>query len=186
VRATVLGVVVPLALWGCGASGMTTVATVQGRSIGKDAVAHWMGIKRAEGSSAATPSSADQLKHQALAFLITADWLEGEAAAAGITVSDAEIGASYRRLLQARTGQAFAESLRRRGMSSADELRVLRLGAIAQRLRAKIKAHGSTPSAARGQAGISEFLTAYRQRWKQRTKCSPGYVIAECSNGPPL
>jgi hypothetical protein len=38
-----------------------------------------------------------------------------------------------------------------------------------------------------GQQGqIRAFIAAYRKRWKQRTVCQPGYVIAECRDGPPL
>jgi hypothetical protein len=36
------------------------------------------------------------------------------------------------------------------------------------------------------QQRIRAFTVAYRQRWKRRTTCEPGYVIAECRDGPPL
>jgi hypothetical protein len=36
------------------------------------------------------------------------------------------------------------------------------------------------------QQQVNAFIAFYRQRWKQRTVCQPGYVIAECRNGPPL
>jgi hypothetical protein len=36
------------------------------------------------------------------------------------------------------------------------------------------------------QQRVNAFIAEYRQRWKRRTVCQSGYVIAECRNGPPL
>jgi hypothetical protein len=187
-RAVALAMIGSMALCACGATRSPVVATVQGRTITEGALSHWTGIKHSELQGSSKPSSLDlaQVKQKALAFLITADWLEGEAAAQGVSVSASEVEASYRELLNGPTGQALAASLNRRGISSTDELLLLRLGALAQKLRAKIGASGQSPSPAAGQQRINAFLVAYRQRWKQRTSCRPGYVIAECKNGPPL
>jgi hypothetical protein len=152
-------------------------------------LSHWAGIKRAELTSASKPASTlspIEIKRKALAFLITSQWLQKETAAEGVGVSPSEVNATYQQLLNAPTGKAFAASLRRRGMSSTDELLVLRLAALAQKLQTKIASMHHSASAAQTQRQIGEFLVAYRRRWKQRTTCQPGYVIAECRNGPPL
>lgn len=199
------------------------VASVQGSVISRDALAHWTKIKRAEqrGSpSSAAPSNSTEVRDRALAFLITAAWLEKEAAAEGIIVSSSEVEATYQELLNGLAGPALAGSLKRRGMSSADELLQLRLEKLALKLRFKIVAAyqsvpmadiaayyrthagqfrqrgqtlpGATPAIrqtllqTRRQRQIGVFNVAFRQRWKQRTTCQPGYVIAECRNGPPL
>jgi hypothetical protein len=119
-------------------------------------------------------------------------------------------------------GPELAKSLKSRGISSADELLLLRLAVLAQKLHAKIAAgyHGSVSAAqivryyrthadqlqglgepqltlaaatpkirqillqAGAQKQVSAFIAAYRKRWKERTSCQPGYVIAECRNGP--
>jgi hypothetical protein len=117
-------------------------------------------------------------KEKALAFLITAEWLQGEAAEDGISVSRADVEATYRDLLNGPAGHGFARSLRSRGMSTADELLQLRLAKLAQKLRAAITGAG--------QHRVNEFIAAYRRRWRQRTTCRAGFVVAECSNGPPL
>jgi hypothetical protein len=122
------------------------------------------------------------LERKALGFLITADWLELEAAAQGISVSASEVQTSYRQLLSGPAGPAFAERLRRRGMSRLDESFQLRLEKLAEKLRAKI-AVGST---GRPDQRARAFIAAYRRRWKQRTSCRAGYVVPECGNGPPL
>jgi hypothetical protein len=127
-----------------------------------------------------------ELQRNALAFLITAYWLEGEAAAQGVSVPAAELQAGLSRLLAGPAGASFRAGLKRRSMSRADELLVLRLGALAQRLRAKLGAGGHAPLSRRARRRISSFITSYERRWKQRTVCRAGYVIAQCREGPPL
>jgi hypothetical protein len=183
-----LAAITAAALAACGsASAPPPVASIQGTAISRDALAHWTDVKRAElqASPGAASSSEAELKRKALAFLITSAWLEKEAAAQGVSVPASQTQASYEQLLHGPTGQNFADSLRLRHMTKADELMVLRLGALAQGLRARIT--GTLPgSSAQARREVSSFLTAYRQRWKQRTICAAGYAIAECANGPAL
>src|SRR5947209_1550033 len=215
----VLAAVAWIALLGCGATKAPEVASVQGTAISRDALAHWTRIKRTELQSSSKPSSTSSAQvRRKLAFLITATWVEKEAAAQGVSVSASEVNATYQELLNSPAGPAFAAGLKRRGLASADELLLLRLEKLAVKLRARIAAtytsvpaaqiadyyrsHASqfrdqTLSAATpairqsllqtgGQRRVNAFVAAYRERWKRRTTCQPGYVIAECRNGPPL
>jgi hypothetical protein len=188
-RAMVLAVVGSALLLGCGSGASApVVASVQGSTISQRALSHWTGIKRAEqeGSSSTGAIPPAELERDALRFLITAEWLEKESAAQGVGVASSEVGATYQRLLSGPSGPAFAASLARRGLSSSDELLVLRLGALAQKLRVKIAAaHPGLPAA--GIRGlVAGFIASYRERWRQRTTCQPRYAIAECRNGPAL
>jgi len=204
-----------LALAGCGAAkALSPVASVQGRPISRASLAQWVRIENARlyGSSAPflDPPRYDrcvaaanvlqarskrpplasralrkrcvrvyaQLEDKALAFLITAKWIEGEAAAQGVHASPSEARATYERLLNGPAGSTFAANMRHAGMDRADELLQLRLERLAAGLRTKIAAGSGGVSAAQ--------IAAYRQRWKRRTSCRAGYVIAECANGPPL
>src|SRR5437764_11777007 len=92
-----------VALTGCGgshSSGETTVADVGGAPITKSALAHWTNVKRIELAAQSRPSGTGEpgAERAALACLITADWLEGEAAAQGLHVGGADLRASYRGL----------------------------------------------------------------------------------------
>jgi hypothetical protein len=223
-RLTALVVSGSIALSGCGGKARAPApASVQGSAISVEALARWTGIMRAEQQTAAASPSAPSpvsAQHQALAFLITGKWLEEEAAAQGVSVSPAAVNVTYQQLLNGLGGQAFADSLKRRGISSADELFQLRLAQLSVKLRTKIvaayksvsttlvvgyyRAHpgqfgrrGQTLTAAtptirqilleaQRRQHLDAFTAAFRQRWKQRTICEPGYVIAECRNGPPL
>jgi hypothetical protein len=176
-----------MALPGCGGGGAQAVAHVQGSAISQSALAHWSAIKRIELQRSATGSpTSGEVMHKALAFLITSEWLQREAAAQGVTVSAAEVNAGYQRLSSGPNGQSFTLSLKRRGLSRADELLILRLATLGHKLTDKIVGgrHGVLLPAQR--RSLSAFLAEYRRRWRQRTSCQPGYVIAECGNGPPL
>jgi SurA N-terminal domain len=188
VISVVLLLLVSMAVSGCGATKAPAIANVQGNAISQRTLEHWSAIKRAEARSSPTPTSAspEEIRKKALAFLITAAWLQGEAAARGISVSSTEVDAIYRRLLGGNAGQAFAATMRQRGMSSADEQFQLRIAQLAFKLEREVTSGPQHISAAQRRQQISAFVAAYRQRWKQRTTCRSGYVIAECRNGPPL
>jgi hypothetical protein len=181
--AAVVLCVVVAAFAGCGGSATRSevVASVARNPISKETLTHWMSVKRIELQGRA--ASEGEVRDKALEFLITSAWLEGEAAARGVRVPPAEATAAYEHLLHAPDGTAFAESVKRRGLSRADEILVLRLGELAQGVRATITAGASR---AQQQPLVNAFLAAYRARWKQRTTCSRGYVVADCRNGPPL
>jgi hypothetical protein len=213
--------VASLLLLACGSpTRVAVVASVQGSQISQATLAHWVRITQAEQQSAASPArqSAVQVQQSALAFLITAKWLEGEAAAEGISVSAAQVSATYQQLLSGLAGNSFANTLRQRGMSAADEQFQLRLSQLSVKLRTKIESavsgaspaqvaqyfhthsaqfRGQTLERARATIGqtlledarrqrLDAFTSAFRARWKQRTACFAGYVIAECRNSPAL
>jgi hypothetical protein len=137
-----LAFAVSLTLFGCGATThAAVVASVQGGAVHRTTLEHWTRVTRAEHQvSATSPPTPTAVQRQALAFLITAKWLELEATAQGISVSPAAVRATYQQLLSGLAGPAFANSLKRRGISTADELFQLRLSQLSVKLRAKIVA----------------------------------------------
>jgi hypothetical protein len=156
----VVTVIGSVALSGCGATRAPTVASVQGTPISSAMLAHWTRIKRIEMQSAPALRSTGtptELERKALAFLITADWLEAEAAARGVVVSATEVNATYHELASGPTGQAFVSSLKRRGMSRADELLELRLDNLTHKLEVKIVAGGGGVSP----AGIARYYHSH-------------------------
>jgi hypothetical protein len=178
------------ALCGCGGpSSASEVASVQGTGISRTELARWTVIKRLEQRASpprSSRASSDQPQRRALTFVITADWLQAEAKVQGIRVSASEVDGTYRRLLNAPTGPSFATSLRRRGISDADERLLLRLQQLSNKLQAKIANRGTSTSPAERERQVTLFAAAYRQRWKRRTTCQRGYIVPECRNGPPL
>jgi hypothetical protein len=180
-----VGVVLGWLLFGCGGTSTSSVANVQGRTISKRELSHWEAVKRAElrsSSRLAQPPSSAELQKKALAFLITSAWLQREATAQGIRVSQSEVDAMYAQLLNGPNGRAFAEGLKQRGLSRADELLLLRLARLGVKLRSKIAGDAGTTE---GKQRVRDFIVAYHRRWKQRTICQPGYIVPECGNASP-
>jgi hypothetical protein len=176
--------VVSAVLAGCGSacSAPRPVATVDGSVISRDSLVHWQAVKRHELAAPGTPNppSEPQLRDDALAFLVTSLWLEKEAAARGASIPMSAAEASYGQLARGPSGPLFSASLRNRGLTRADEVRLLHLAALASRLRAMLVAR-VPPSQAN--ARVQAYLAAYTKRWKARTHCSTGYVISVCAGG---
>ena len=153
-------------------SSADAVALVSGTPISKAGYEHWLAVEKALGA-ASNPS------HEALAFLITSEWVLGEAAARKLSVSEAEV----KRRLEQTEKQSFpkagslAKFLATSGETEADLLARVRVEQLQSRIVAQIDAG---KSAAQRQAVLSAFEKAFQRHWKAYTTCKPGYVMEDC------
>lgn len=76
---------------GCGAGEPSVVARVGGTAIAKAQLEHWVKVFAAGDPPAAGTPRAQALRRQALRFLISADWLIGEARRRGIEIAPQEV-----------------------------------------------------------------------------------------------
>jgi hypothetical protein len=194
-----LGVVVlALALGGCGGGSGTTAASstaavpsspavsAQGSSSSVDAVAsvagvpiskssyeHWLAVERAGG----TTSNAG---HRALSFLITSQWVIGEAAARKLSVSDAEVKQRLAQIEKQSFPKAgsFEKFLAKSDETEADLLARVKVELLESRIAAKVTAG---KSGAQRKAVIASFEPAFHRHWKALTTCKSGYVMEDCS-----
>jgi len=156
------------------ASGTDAVAVVAGVPITKPVYEHWVASERAHGATAATAG------RSALGFLITYEWVLGEAAARHITVSEAELKKRLAKLDK----QSFPKpgSLRRfmvsTGETEADLLGILRVGLLKNQIEAKVTAGDAGPKA---QQALAAFQKAFQADWKRYTTCGKQYVMEDCS-----
>ena len=156
------------------AAGTDAVATVAGVAITKPVYEHWKAIERAHGASA--PSAG----RDALGFLITYEWVLGEAAARHIIVSEAQL---KHRLAQL-DKQSFPKpgSLHRfmakTGESEADLLAILRVGLLKNQIAQKITAGDTGPKA---QEALAAFQKAFQAHWRRYTTCAKQYVMEDCA-----
>lgn len=193
---TLVALALAVVLAGCGGSSSTTssgmsgspaaaAATTSGLSV--DAVAyvaktpipkasyeHWLAVEEA-----AKPAGVS-LNHLALAFLITSDWMLGEASAQHVSVSDTEVKHRFAELKT--QGFPKAGSLQKFLVTShqteADLLARTKVELLRSRVTAKaIASKGGSQS----KAVLASFQKAFQQRWKNRTTCNPGYIMEDCS-----
>jgi phosphatidylethanolamine-binding protein (PEBP) family uncharacterized protein len=148
------------------------VAFVSSTPIAKSSYQHWLAVETALGA-AGSPS------HQALGFLITSEWVLGEAAARGITVSEAEVKQRFAQLVHQSFPQAgsLKSYLAKSGETEADLLARIKVELLASRIAAKVTAG---KSAAQRTALLNGFEKNFQTHWKSLTSCHAGYVMEDC------
>ncbi|HEY8304685.1 MAG TPA: hypothetical protein VIG42_08885 [Solirubrobacteraceae bacterium] len=162
----------PAAVDGSAVSASDAVAIVAGVPIAKTSYAHWLSVEQKLGA-AGSPS------HQALGFLITSEWVLGEAAARRLSVSEAEVERRYAQLIHQsfpKTG-SLRKYLAKSGETEADLLARIKVELLASRIASKITVGRS---ASQRTATLAAFERSFQRHWKSLTSCNAGYVMEDC------
>jgi len=154
------------------AANVDAVAFVSHTPISKASYQHWLAVETALGASG---SSA----HRALGFLITSEWVLGEAAARGISVSEAEVKQRFAQLVHESFPKAgsLQKYLAKSGETEADLLARIKVELLASRIAANVTAGKSASQ--RGTL-LTAFENDFHAHWKSYTSCDPGYVMEDC------
>jgi foldase protein PrsA len=119
------------------------------------------------------------LRRQAMQFLVQAQWVEQEAAAVGVAVSERRVRQVFER--QKRMAfpneRGYRRFLRRSGASEADILYRIRLDTLQNRLTRHVT---KNVGPAREQIVLAQFIEGFRKRYRAISWCADGYAIAEC------
>lgn len=122
----------------------------------------------------------DELKRHVLDILITNYWLDGEAAARGVTVDDQEVQQAIHRQFPDPT--AFRRFLALTGEKAADETLIVRRDLLAAKLQAlqqgEVIKTGLPPAQER--QAFAKLGAEFTARWTARTGCRSGYIVQEC------
>jgi phosphatidylethanolamine-binding protein (PEBP) family uncharacterized protein len=153
-------------------SSVDAVAYVSSTPISKASYKHWLTVETALGS-ASSPA------HQALGFLITSEWVLGEASARHISISEAEVKQRFAQLVQESFPKAGAlkKYLAKSDETEADLLARIKVELLASRIAAKVTAG---KSASQRTALLTAFESNFHTHWKSYTSCDPGYVMEDC------
>jgi hypothetical protein len=120
-------------------------------------------------------------RRHVLAILITFQWLMGEGAKRGVSVSMGEARAALNRFKRENhlSNMAFQRYLDYTGQSLADVLLVVKIDALVTKLQ-------QTIAAKLGAAGAAKFFNEFPKRWVGQTSCQAGYVMPDCKqyHGP--
>jgi hypothetical protein len=153
-------------------SSADAVAYVAGVPISKTSYEHWTGVESKLGGG----GNAD---HRALGFLLTSEWVLGEAKARGVSISDTEVKSRFTQL--ARQSFPKAGSLQKyfatSGETEADLLARIKVELLAARIAAQVTAG---KSASQHSSILTAFETNFHTHWKALTSCKPGYVMEDC------
>lgn len=136
-------------------------------------------------SSASMKAQCEQqyvaLERKALAYLITANWVRGEAAKLHLTASHSEVMKQLHRELKGKYSLRSSQTkvlLAYTGERMGD----LVFRTQGELLRSKVAQAVVSEKAQTTEAHIAlgEFQGAFEARWKSRTNCRAGYVVEEC------
>jgi hypothetical protein len=147
--------------------------------------AHWATVAENEGSSSHRKPSTEPNRSQMLqvmGFLVSTDWVLGEAADLHIVVSDAEVRHHFDHLrrLQFPKRKEFRAFLRNTGQTTADLLLRVRLSMVSTRIQQRVVGHSH--GARRAQRALSRFVHRFQKQWRAQTYCESRYAMLDCGH----
>jgi hypothetical protein len=156
------------------------VACVGAQSITGATFAHWADVARRSGGKHPLPAAA--VKNEVMGFLVSSDWVLGEAADLNIDVSEAKVRHTFNRIRgkQFPKRREFKVFLRKSGQTVADLLFRVRLNLLSTGIQRHVLAgHRGAKSRQRALGG---FVHEFKLKWTAQTSCEPGYVISDCGH----
>jgi SurA N-terminal domain len=158
------------------------VACIGSQSITGAAFSHWAVVAQKSEGSSKHRLSASQVMKQAMTFLISSDWVLGEATDLNIHVSEGEVRHTFDhiRAQQFPKRKEFKAFLKQSGQTVADLLFRVRLNLASTRIQQHV-AEGHR--GARGQQhALSRFVHDFTAKWKAQTYCDPTYAVTDCGH----
>jgi Raf kinase inhibitor-like YbhB/YbcL family protein len=154
-------------------SSVNAIASVAGVPISKSGYEHWLAVEQADGAKSNTG-------HRALSFLITSQWVIGEAAARGISVSDAEVKKRFAQISKQSFPKAgsLQKFLAKAKETEGDLLARVKVELLESRITAQVT---KGKSGAQAKSVLASFQKAFQEHWKRFTTCKPSYVMEDCS-----
>jgi hypothetical protein len=145
---------------------------------------HWASVAR----KAATPRHKHaQLPNtvaaeQVMGFLISSDWVIGEARERGVVVSEATVRKRFDHIRDQQFPRrgAFRRFLERSGQTVADLLFRVRLSLLSARIQKQVLA-GHHGAHAQRQA-LANFVGEFRSKWTGQTYCEPAFAVKTCGH----
>jgi hypothetical protein len=156
------------------------VACIGPRSITGAVFSHWADVARRSGGK--HPSSAAVVTNEVLGFLISSDWVLGEAADLNVHVSEGEVHHTFDRIRAAQfpKRKGFKAFLKQSGETVEDLLFRVRLNLTSARIEKRVIAGHR---GARNQLRATErFVHEFKLKWTAQTYCEPGYATADCGH----
>jgi hypothetical protein len=145
---------------------------------------HWANIaQRSEGSAGKHGHpNANDVVHEVMGFLISSDWVIGEANDLNIHISEEEVrrGFDRDRREQFPKRREFQALLKRTGQTVADLLLRVRLKLTSTRIQKRVVA-GHSGAKAQQQA-LAHYVADFRRKWRAQTYCVQDYATFDCAH----
>jgi hypothetical protein len=180
------------------------VACVGAQSITQALAQHWIAVVRSEASRSAPqtdspsahgsstrflgkggPPSAQierRLIVQVMGFLVSADWVIGEARDLNIHVAPATVKRKFGSLRKQQFPKLkdFRTFLKETGQTIPDLLLRTELNLLSQRIQQHVAA--GERGASNKQRALTRFVARFKRKWKAQTYCTPQYAVEDCGH----
>ncbi len=172
------------------------LACVGGTPINGATVDHWATVARKSGASPEEVGGHRAKGHEptvheviteVMGFLISSDWVMGEASRLGISLSEAAVKRSFdhTRDEQFPHRREFRKFLRQSGQTIGDLLLRVRLNLLSSEIQKRVTASAQSPKDK--QQALREFVKTFKATWQAQTVCVPAFAVPDCgSNQEPL
>lgn len=126
--------------------------------------------------------TATELRDEVLPFLISSDWVKGEATDLGVSVSPATVKKNFDRIRSAQfhKRREFRAFLRKSGETIADLLFRVEVNLLSERIQ-KHAVAGHHGAASRLRA-LSNFVKAFKAKWEAQTYCATEDDVKDCGH----
>jgi foldase protein PrsA len=119
------------------------------------------------------------LQQKVLGFLISSQWVLGEASSLGVKLTEAEVKSEfekYRKTVFPRVSE-LDKYLALSGMTVSDLLLRFRLNLLSSKIQQRVVKSADATGA---RAAYAKFVSEFRKRWEAKTHCRAGYVVQDC------
>jgi hypothetical protein len=159
------------------------VACVGTQSITGATFSHWAYVaRRFGGSPSKHPPSAAEVTNKVMVFLISSDWVLGEAADLNVHLSEGEVRHTFDRIRaeQFPKRKGFHAFLKQSGETVANLLFRVRLNLTSVRIQKRVIA--GYRGARNRLSATKRFVHEFKLKWTAQTYCEPGYAIPDCGH----
>jgi|SRR5580704_1931812 hypothetical protein len=158
------------------------VACVGPQSITGATFQHWAHVEHDDEEPTKHHQSRRAVVQNVMGFLISSDWILGEAQARNIVVSEAEVRHRFDRIRaqQFPKRRAFKRFLEQTGQTVADLLLRVRLSILSERIQRSVQAghHGARSR----RHAVESFVHEFKVEWTAQTYCAPAYAVQDCGH----
>jgi hypothetical protein len=121
------------------------------------------------------------LVNEVMGFLISSDWVIGEARDLNVQVSDLEVRQKFDHIRgqQFPKPREFSAFLKSSGQTVADLLFRVRVNLLTMRIQGRIVAGHNGASA---EEALTHFVREFKGKWRAQTYCSPAYAVGDCGH----
>jgi hypothetical protein len=162
-----------------------TLVCVGAQAITGATYSHWVAVANDEERSSSKGQHADSAtepRTEVLGFLISSDWVRGEARELGVTISAAQVRREFDRIRKEQFHKhgEFEKFLRDSGQTVADLMYRVELNLLSVKIQKRVVA--GHRSAASKRHALSRFVKSFKVKWQAQTYCAAEYDVKDCGH----